>query len=131
MLKGGVEVGLLLQLHHRIKVLVINMGINSEQSLQNGLCHRHKVFGKWDTCNQICVLSISLLLNSRFRHCYEQLQHTNTYVHKYKPISIYFSLKAKKKNPKPKYMRYPHTTSDCLRIVNTGIKSYKMLLNQS
>lgn len=32
-LKGGVEVGFLLQLHYRIKVLVINMGINPEQTL--------------------------------------------------------------------------------------------------
>lgn len=52
-LKGGVEVGLLLQLHHGVKVLVVNMGINPEETLQNSLCHRHKVFGKWDTCNGI------------------------------------------------------------------------------
>ena len=32
-LKGGVEVGFLLKLHYRIKVLVINMGINPEQTL--------------------------------------------------------------------------------------------------
>lgn len=39
MLEGSVKMGLFLQLHDRIKVLVVNMGIDSEQALENGLCH--------------------------------------------------------------------------------------------
>lgn len=46
MFEGGVEVGLLLQLHHRIKMLVVDVGIDSEQALQNGLGHRHEVLRK-------------------------------------------------------------------------------------
>lgn len=38
-----VEVGLLLQLHHRVEVLMIDVSIDSEQALQDGLCHWHKV----------------------------------------------------------------------------------------
>lgn len=44
-----VEVGLLLQLHHRVKVLVVDVSVHPEQTLQNGLCHRHKVTLKGDT----------------------------------------------------------------------------------
>lgn len=45
-LEGGVEVGLLLQLHDRVKMLVVNVSINPEQALQDGFGHRHEVLGK-------------------------------------------------------------------------------------
>lgn len=32
-LEGGVEMGLLLQLHHRVKVLVVDVSVNPEQAL--------------------------------------------------------------------------------------------------
>ena len=38
-----VEVGFLLQLHHRVKVLVVDVSVDSKQALEDGLCHRHKV----------------------------------------------------------------------------------------
>lgn len=38
-----VEVGLLLQLHDGVKVLVVDVGVDSEQALQDGLRHGHKV----------------------------------------------------------------------------------------
>lgn len=44
-----VEVGLFLQLHDRVKVLVVDVSIDPEQALQNGLCHRHKVSLEGDT----------------------------------------------------------------------------------
>ena len=44
-----VEVGLLLQLHDRVKVLVVYVGVDPEQALQDGLCHRHEVSLKGDT----------------------------------------------------------------------------------
>lgn len=50
MLEGGVEVCLLLQPHDGIEVLVVNVGIHTEESLQDGLGHRHEVLGKRDTC---------------------------------------------------------------------------------
>lgn len=34
-----VEVGLLLQLHDRVKVLVVDVSVDSEQALQDGLGH--------------------------------------------------------------------------------------------
>lgn len=34
-----VEMGLLLQLHDRVKVLVVDVSVDSEQTLQDGLCH--------------------------------------------------------------------------------------------
>jgi len=49
MLEGGVEVSFLLKLHDRVKVLMINVGINSEQALQNSLGHRHEVLGEGNT----------------------------------------------------------------------------------
>lgn len=42
--------GFLLQLHDRVKVLMINVSVNSEQALQNGLSHRHEVLRKGNTC---------------------------------------------------------------------------------
>ena len=48
-LEGGVEVCLLLQPHDGIEVLVVNVGIHTEESLQDGLGHRHEVVGKRDT----------------------------------------------------------------------------------
>ena len=48
-LEGGVEVCLLLQPHDGIEVLVVNVGIHTEESLQDGLGHRHEVLGKRDT----------------------------------------------------------------------------------
>lgn len=49
-LEGGVEVGLLLQLHHRVKMLMVDMSINPEQTLQDGFSHRHEVLGKGNSC---------------------------------------------------------------------------------
>ena len=34
---------LLLKLHHRVKVLVVDVGVDPEQALQDGLSHRHEV----------------------------------------------------------------------------------------
>lgn len=44
-----VEVGLLLQLHDGVKVLVVDVGVNPEQALQNGLRHGHEVALKGNT----------------------------------------------------------------------------------
>lgn len=41
--EGGVEVSLLLQLHHRVKMLMVDVSVNSEQALQDSLGHRHEV----------------------------------------------------------------------------------------
>lgn len=49
MFEGGVEVGLLLQLHHRVKVLMVDVGVDPEQALQDGLSHRHEVPLERDT----------------------------------------------------------------------------------
>lgn len=43
MFEGCVEVGLLLQLHDRVKVLVVDVGVDPEQPLQNRLGHGHEV----------------------------------------------------------------------------------------
>ena len=48
-LKGGVEVGLFLQLHDGVKVLVVDVGIHPEQALQDGLRHGHEVLREWHT----------------------------------------------------------------------------------
>lgn len=42
--------GLLLQLHHRVKMLVVDVSVNPEQTLQDGFGHRHEVLGKGNTC---------------------------------------------------------------------------------
>lgn len=44
-----VEVGLLLQLYHGVKVMVVDVSVDPEQALQDGLGHRHKVSLKGDT----------------------------------------------------------------------------------
>lgn len=49
MLEGGVEVSLLLELHDRVEVLVVDVSVNPEQTLQDGLGHGHEVLGKRDT----------------------------------------------------------------------------------
>lgn len=49
MLEGGVEVSLLLQLHHRVKMLMVDVSINPEQALQDGFGHRHEVLGEGDS----------------------------------------------------------------------------------
>lgn len=41
--------GLLLQLHHRVKVLMVDVGVDPEQAFQDGLGHRHKVPPERDT----------------------------------------------------------------------------------
>lgn len=46
-----VEVGLLLQLHDRVKVLVVDVSIDSEQALQDGLRHIQEVLLEWDACS--------------------------------------------------------------------------------
>lgn len=50
--EGCVEVSLLLQLHDRVKVLVVDVSVDSEQALQYGLCHRHEVSLKRDTLGE-------------------------------------------------------------------------------
>lgn len=45
-----VEVGLLLQLHHRVKMLVVDVSVNPEQTLQDGFGHRHEVLRKGNSC---------------------------------------------------------------------------------
>lgn len=45
-LEGGVEVSLFLQLHHRVKMLVVDVCVDPEQTLQDGLGHRHEVLGE-------------------------------------------------------------------------------------
>lgn len=49
-LEGGVEVGLLLQLHHRVKMLVVDVSVNPEQAFQDGFGHRHEILGKGNSC---------------------------------------------------------------------------------
>lgn len=49
-LEGSVEVGLFLQLHHRVKMLVVDVSVNPEQTLQDGFGHRHEVLRKWNSC---------------------------------------------------------------------------------
>lgn len=49
-LEGGVEVGLLLQLHHRVEMLVVDVSVNPEQTLQDGFGHRHEVLRKGNSC---------------------------------------------------------------------------------
>ena len=50
--EGGVEMGLLLELHDRVKVLVVDVGVHPEQTLQNGLRHRHEVTLEGDALSQ-------------------------------------------------------------------------------
>lgn len=49
MLEGGVEVSFFLKLHDRVEMLVVNMSVNPEQTLQDSLSHGHEVLGKRDT----------------------------------------------------------------------------------
>lgn len=44
-----VEVGFLLQLHDGVKVLVVDVGVDPKQALQNGLGHGHEVPLEGDT----------------------------------------------------------------------------------
>lgn len=53
MLEGSVEVSLLLQLHHRVKVLVVDVSVDPEQALQDGFGHRHEVLWKRDSCGSV------------------------------------------------------------------------------
>lgn len=48
-LEGGVEVGLLLQVDDGVEVLVVDVGVDAEQPLQDGLGHRHEVLGERHT----------------------------------------------------------------------------------
>lgn len=52
MLEGSVEMSLLLQLHHRVKMLVVDVSVNPEQALQDGFGHRHEVLWKGDSCKK-------------------------------------------------------------------------------
>jgi len=52
-LERGVEVRLLLQLDNRVKVLVVDVSVNTEESLQNGLGHRHEVLWEGDTYKEV------------------------------------------------------------------------------
>lgn len=63
-LEGGVEVGLLLQLHHRVKMLVVDVSVNPEQTLQDGFGHRHEVLGEGnaDLGGKKCLI-IQLILH--------------------------------------------------------------------
>lgn len=42
--------GLLLQLHHRVKMLVVDVSVNPKQTLQDGFGHRHEVLWKGNSC---------------------------------------------------------------------------------
>lgn len=53
MLEGGVEVSLLLQLHHRVKMLVVDVSVDPEQTLQDGFGHGHEVLWKRDSCGTV------------------------------------------------------------------------------
>lgn len=48
-LEGSVEVGLLLQLHHGVKMLVVDVSVHPEQTLQDGFGHRHEVLREGDS----------------------------------------------------------------------------------
>lgn len=52
MLEGSVEMSLLLKLHHRVKMLVVDVSVNPEQALQDGFGHRHEVLWKGDSCKK-------------------------------------------------------------------------------
>lgn len=47
--EGGVEMSLLLQLDDRVKVLVVDVGVDTEQPLQDRLRHRHEVLWERDS----------------------------------------------------------------------------------
>lgn len=51
-LERGVEMGLLLELDDRVKVLVVDVGVDPEQTLQDGLGHRHEVLGEGHSCRR-------------------------------------------------------------------------------
>lgn len=46
-LKRSVKVCLLLQLDHRVKVLVVDVSVNSEETLENCLGHWHEILWEW------------------------------------------------------------------------------------
>ena len=48
--------GLLLQLHHRVEVLVVDVGVNPEQTLQDRLGNGHEVLGEGDSCRESSVM---------------------------------------------------------------------------
>lgn len=49
MFEGGVQVGFLLKLNDRVKVLVVDVSIDPKEALQDGLGHRHEVLGERNT----------------------------------------------------------------------------------
>lgn len=49
--EGGVEVRLLPQLHHLGEVLVVDVRVHAEQTLQDRLRHREEVLGERHACN--------------------------------------------------------------------------------
>ena len=49
MFERGIEMSLLSQLHHFWKVLVVNVGIDTEKALQNCFGYGEKVLGEWNT----------------------------------------------------------------------------------
>lgn len=71
MLKGGVEMSLLPQLNHLGEVLVVNMCVDTEQALQDGLGDRQEVLGErhadlgWEQC-----LVVQLVLHPRHQVVY-------------------------------------------------------------
>lgn len=56
MLEGGVEVGLLLKLHDWVKMLVVNMSVDSKETLQDSLSHWHEVLWKRNTWKDECSI---------------------------------------------------------------------------
>ena len=50
MFERCVEMGLFTQLHHLLEVLVVDVGVHAEQSLQDGLGNGQEVFWKRDSC---------------------------------------------------------------------------------
>ncbi|EZA55774.1 hypothetical protein X777_03948, partial [Ooceraea biroi] len=51
-LERRVEMRLLPELHHLAEVLMVDVRVNSEQSLQDGLGDRQEILGEGDTCEQ-------------------------------------------------------------------------------
>lgn len=58
-LEGGVEVRLLAQLHHLGEVLVVDVCVHAEQSLEDCLRHRQEVLGERHACKCTLLMMIS------------------------------------------------------------------------
>lgn len=67
--EGCVEVGLLLQLHDGVKVLVVDVSIDPEQAFQNGLRHGHEVALKGNALEIKDRSFRSIRRNTLYRTC--------------------------------------------------------------